>query len=154
MCPRNLALDHPAAAKLLQYATGGCPVNSGKPWTKEMMHKAMARGPHVSALEHNAIKQLKEEIVQKVKNGQCTVVEWDKIKDFPPEQLKISPLTMIPHKSWKYRAILDLSFRLQLKNGGHAPSVNENTTLEAPATAIDQMGHAFSRIIHAFAQAD
>jgi hypothetical protein len=60
---------------------------------------------------------------------------------------------MIPHKSRKYRAILDLSFRLRLKNGGVVPYVNEATTLEAPAAAIDQKGHALSCIIHAFAEA-
>jgi hypothetical protein len=59
---------------------------------------------------------------------------------------------MIPHKSRTHRAILDLSFRLRLKNGGVIPS-NEATTLEAPAAAIDQMGHALSRIIHALAEA-
>ena len=37
MCPKGLALHHPAAAKLLQYATGGCPVNAGAPWTLEML---------------------------------------------------------------------------------------------------------------------
>ena len=36
MCPKGLALHHPAASKLLQYATGGCPVNAGAPWTLEM----------------------------------------------------------------------------------------------------------------------
>lgn len=85
--------------------------------------------------------------------GQCKVVLWDDIKDSLPEQLKVSPLAMIPHKSRKFRAILDLSFRLRLKNGDVVPSVNEGTTLEAPAAAIDQMGHALSRIIHAFAEA-
>jgi hypothetical protein len=35
MCPRSLALHHPAAEKLLQYATGGCPANTGRPWSKE-----------------------------------------------------------------------------------------------------------------------
>ena len=61
---------------------------------------------------------------------------------------------MIPHKSRKYRAILDLSFRLKLNDGTYLASVNEGTTLEAPAGAIDQMGHALSRIIHAFAEAE
>jgi hypothetical protein len=41
MCPSNLALDHPAAEKLLEYATGGCPANTGKPWTKEQMWAAV-----------------------------------------------------------------------------------------------------------------
>jgi hypothetical protein len=58
MCPKGLALHHPAAAKLLQYATGGCPVNSGQPWTTEMIEAAIARGPHVSALVPEAIMQL------------------------------------------------------------------------------------------------
>jgi hypothetical protein len=49
---------------------------------------------------------------------------------------------------------LDLSFRLRLQDGSEVPSVNETTTLEAPAAAIDQMGHALNRIIHAFAEVD
>jgi hypothetical protein len=154
MCPTNLALDHPAAEELLKYATGGCPTNTGQPWTKEMITAAVERGPHVSALEPAAIQQLKAEIEDKVRVGQCKVVLWDEIKENPPEQLKISPLAMIPHKSRGFRAILDLSFRLRLQDGSHIPSVNESTTLEAPAAAIDQMGHALQRIIHAFAETD
>jgi hypothetical protein len=46
MCPKNLALDHPAAPELLKYATGGCPCNTGKPWSKEMISEAVERGPH------------------------------------------------------------------------------------------------------------
>jgi hypothetical protein len=99
MCPTNLALDHPAAEELLKYATGGCPTNTGQPWTKEMITAAVERGPHVSALEPAAIQQLKAEIEDKVQVGQCKVVLWDEIKENPPEQLKISPLAMIPHKS-------------------------------------------------------
>jgi hypothetical protein len=154
MCPRGLALHHPAAAKLLEYATGGCPANTGRNWSKEQIWAAVERGPHVSALNPDAIKQLKGEIADKVKVGQCKVVLWDDIKDDPPPQLKISPLAMIPHKSRQFRAILDLSFKLRLKDGTHLPSVNETTTLEAPAAAIDQMGHALQRIIHAFAETD
>ena len=33
------------------------------------------------------------------------------------------------------------------------PSVNEGTTLEAPAGAIDQLGHLLARVIHEFAEA-
>jgi hypothetical protein len=92
MCPRGLALHHPAAAKLLEYATGGCPANTGKNWSKEQIWAAVERGPHVSALNPDSIKQLKTEIADKVKVGQCRVVLWDDIKDDPPPQLKISPL--------------------------------------------------------------
>jgi hypothetical protein len=106
MCPTNLALDHPAAEELLKYATGGCPTNTGQPWTKEMITAAVERGPHVSALDPAAIQQLKAEIEDKVRVGQCRVLLWDEIKEDPPEQLKISPLAMIPHKSGGFRAIL------------------------------------------------
>ena len=154
MCPQRLALRHPAAAKLLQYATGGCPCKTGKDWSKEEIWEAVERGPHVSALDPKAIEQLKGEIADKVKEGQCKVVLWDDVKHDPPKQMKVSPLAMIPHKSRGFRAILDLSFKLRLKNGGMLPSVNEGTTLEAPAGAIDQLGHSLSRIIHAFAEAE
>ena len=128
MCPQRLALRHPAAAKLLQYATGGCPCKTGKDWSKEEIWEAVERGPHVSALDPKAIEQLKGEIADKVKEGQCKVVLWDDVKHDPPKQMKVSPLAMIPHKSRGFRAILDLSFKLRLKNGGMLPSVNEGTT--------------------------
>ena len=154
MCPSGLALDHPAADLLLQYALEGCPTNTGKPWTVEQMVAAIERGPHQSSLEPAAMEQLSKEVENKVKVGQAKVVLWDDIKDSPPEQLKISPIAMIPHKSRLFRAILDLSFRLRLEDGSKVPSVNEASVKTAPAAAIDQMGHALQRVIHAFAQAD
>ena len=154
MCPRGLALHHPAAGKLLQYATGGCPVNSGKSWTLNMIESAIERGPHASALVPEAAKQLVEEALEKEQKGQCKIVEWEQLKrDGIPTQLKISPIAMIPHKSRKFRAILDLSFAIRLQDGSYVTSVNDGTTLEAPAGAIDQLGHSLKRIIHAFAEA-
>jgi hypothetical protein len=41
MCPSNLALHQPAAATLLKHASGGCPANTGRPWTKEEMQAAI-----------------------------------------------------------------------------------------------------------------
>ena len=60
---------------------------------------------------------------------------------------------MIPHKSKAFRSILDLSFRLRLRSGGILASVNDST-IKAPQGALDQLGHALSRIIHAFAEAE
>ena len=57
MCPRGLALHHPAAKTLLSYATQGCPVHTGQPWKLEWIEEAIRRGPHVSALVPEAIKQ-------------------------------------------------------------------------------------------------
>jgi len=51
-----------------------------------------------------------------------------------------------------FRSILDLSFRLRLRSGGILASVNDST-VKAPQGALDQLGHALSHIIHAFAKA-
>jgi hypothetical protein len=69
MCPSGLALHHPAAATLLEYATGGCPTNTGNPWTNQQMQEAINRGPHVSALDPEAIAQMAEEVADKVRIG-------------------------------------------------------------------------------------
>jgi len=119
-----------------------------------MMEQAIAQGPHVSALNPEAMAQLAAEVAEKEKKGQARVVLWDDIKDNPPPELKISPIAMIPHKSRLFRAILDLSFSIRLNDGSNIPAVNDSSTKTAPQGAIDQMGHSLRRIIHAFAQAD
>ena len=154
MCPANLALDHPAADLLLEYATKGCPTNTGAPWSRQLMQAAIDRGPHVSALIPEAISQLRQEVADKVASGQARVVKWDDIKDNPPKELKISPLAMVPHKSKPYRAILDLSFPVALSDKSVHPSVNAATQKTAPRQAIDQLGHSLHRIIQAFATAE
>ena len=154
MCPAGLALHHPAATLLTSYATLGCPTQTGNPWSITEMKAAILRGPHASALEPEAAQQLWMEVEEKVRKGQARIVSWDDIKHDPPPQLKISPIAMIPHKSRLFRAILDLSFPVKLKDGTIVPSVNDGTTKTAPRGAIDQIGHALQRIIHAFAAAD
>ena len=64
-----------------------------------------------------------------------------------------SPLAMIPHKSCKYRAILDLSYQL-LVAGYLLPSVNKATRDCAPEEAISQIGSVLPRIIEALARVD
>ncbi len=154
MCPAGLALHHPAAEILKSYATLGCPTETGRPWSLDQMQAAITRGPHISTLVPKASEQLHAEVLEKVKNGQARVVLWDDIKDNPPPQLKISPVAMIPHKSRKFRAILDLSFPVKLQDGTVVPSVSDTTTKTAPRGAIDQIGHSLQWIIHVFAPAD
>lgn len=153
MCPQGLALEHPAAATLLKYATQGCPAETGAPWSRSDMEEAIARGPHSSALEPDPMAYLQEEVRQKVLDKQAKLVPWDSIKNNPPRELKISPIAAIPHKSCAFRAIVDLSFGLRLSDGGILAAVNDTTTRTAPKGAIDQLGHSLSRVIHAFAQA-
>jgi hypothetical protein len=154
MVPRGLALSHPAAPLLEAYARLGCPTQTGKNWTIAQIQQAIDRGPHVSALEPEAIRQLHLEVAEKVKAGQARIVSWNAIRHNPPPELKISPVAMIPHKSRTFRAILDLSFPVRLSDGSTVPSVNECTIKTAPRGAIDQIGHSLQRIIHAFATAD
>jgi hypothetical protein len=154
MCPRGLALLHPAAATLQQYAMHGCPTNTGKPWTLEQIQTAMDRGPHVSALVPEAMAALDVEVAEKVANGQARLIRWNDIRHAPPPQLNISPVAMVPHNSRAYRAILDLSFPVHLNPSTTLPSVNSSTTKTAPKAAIDQIGHVLPRIIHAFATAE
>ena len=87
MCPHGLALDHPAAELLSQFAREGCPVNADKPWFMTDMAAAITIGPHVSAMDPAAMQQLQQEMAEKVKKDQCRVILWDDIKHNPPEQL-------------------------------------------------------------------
>ncbi len=142
MCPMGLALKHPAAAMLQEYVTYGCPAKMGKEWTKAEIWEAVKRGPHVSALSVEALEHFKEEARKKVATGQATIVNWDTIKHNPPQQMKVSPIAAIPHKSKAFRSILDLSFSLRLQDGTKLPAVNDSMTKTAPGGAINQLGHA------------
>ena len=139
---------------LREWATFGCPTRTGRNWSKDEIWEAVERGPHRSAMSPDAIEHFAAEIKEKLRTKQARVVAWDDIKDDPPPQLKVSPIAAIPHKSKAYRSILDLSFRLRLKNGGVLAAVNDTMVKSAPKGAIDQLGECRTRVIHAFAEAD
>ena len=155
MCPRMRALDHPAAPLLKEYASQGCPVDVGRNWTAEELEAAVEKGPHSSSLEPDAIEQIQMEAREKVKQGFAKIYTWEWLKEnlHKHPQLKLSPLAMIPHKSWKYRAILDLSYQL-LVAGYLLPLVNDATKDCAPEEAISQIGSVLPRIIEALARVD
>ena len=146
MQPRENALNHPAAPLLQEYATNGCPVNCGDNWSKEQILLLLKRGPHQSANMKSAIQQLRTETKDKVHHGYARVIKWKDIKEDIPPQLKISPVAMIPHKSKKFRCILDLSFNLFHK-GKRLTSVNESTKKMAKPEAMVQLGLSLKRII-------
>lgn len=114
MIPRGKARTHPAGPMLLQYARDGCPVDVGRVWTNDEITAAAHRGPHVSALLPEAIAMMYVEAQAKVDEGFAEIIYLDEIEHLLGSeewrQLKISPLAMVPHKSRKFRAILDLSF--------------------------------------------
>jgi len=123
----------------------------GRDWTIEELDAAVEKGPHISALEPDAIKQIHVEAIEKAQQGFATIHKWKNLRQNLPAALKLSPLAMIPHKSRRYRAILDLSFRLRM-NGYDVPSVNEATKICAPEDAINQIGSVLPRIIEALAE--
>ena len=65
MCLAGLAFDHPAADLLMEYATIGCPTKTGKNWTMTDLEDAIEVGPHVSALDPEAMAQLQAEVYEK-----------------------------------------------------------------------------------------
>jgi hypothetical protein len=154
MCPAGVAVEHPAAAILMNRAQFGCPTKTGKPWTRADINEAIKQGPHQPALSPEAIQHLAEEIKEKIRTNQARVIEWDTIKDNPPPGLKISPIAAIPHKSKAFWSILDLSFQLRLRNGGFLDAVNDITEKMALGGAIDQTEECLTCIIHAFAKAN
>ncbi len=153
MCPTGRALHHPAAKILHEWATLGCPTSMGRDWTKSEMWEAVEWGPHRSAMSPEALEHFAVEIREKLHKNQARLVPWDDVKEDPSRQLKISPIAAIPHKSKAFQSILDLSFRLRLKNGGVLVAMNDTTVKRAPKGAIDQLGECLTRIIHAFAEA-
>ena len=97
MCPAGLALHHPAAEIILNWAELGCPTQTGRPWSISEMEAAIARGLHQSALTLEALEHFAAEVREKVLSKQARVVEWDAIKDNPPTELKISGTKDLAH---------------------------------------------------------
>jgi hypothetical protein len=146
MWPRSIANDHSAANLLHYYSSHGCPVNCGPNWTLEHILAAIKRGPHISAKSKTASQCLHTETQNKIEGGYATIVKWKDIKHDIPTNLKISPVAMIPHKSRKFRCILDLSYQLRHK-GRLLPSVNSATVKIAPQQAMANLGDTLKRIV-------
>ena len=51
----GLALHHPAADHIFQYATKGCPAETGKDWNLEMIQAVIDHGAHTSAMVPDAM---------------------------------------------------------------------------------------------------
>jgi hypothetical protein len=154
MHPMGQVLKHPAAGVLKEWATFGCPTRTGNQWTIEEIWEAVKQGPHQSALTPEAIAHFAEEAAEKARTNQARIVAWDDIKDNPPRELTISPIAAIPHKLKAFCSILDLSFRIKLKNGGVLASVNDTMEKTISKGAIDQIGDCLLQTIHPFAKAD
>ena len=146
MLPRSYALTHPAAPMLKKWALHGCPVDCGPNWPEEHIIAALQKGPHISSTHKEAIIALELETAEKIAGGYARVVKWKDIKGNLPPKLKLSPVAMVPHKSRKFRTILDLSFRLKYQ-GTHLESVNGATNKKAPPESMVQLGLCLHRLV-------
>ena len=68
MCPRNNVLQHPAAKLLLKWATDGCPVDCGQPWSKQAIQAAIDKAAHPSAQSLEAATACRNEALERVKD--------------------------------------------------------------------------------------
>ena len=55
MCLSGLVVHHLSYETLQKYVTGGCPVKTGRNWTKEEIYLAVMMGPHDSVFAEEAI---------------------------------------------------------------------------------------------------
>ena len=150
MWPQPIPFHHKAIPMLNLYAKNGCPVECGTNWSREHIELLLHRGPHRSSTGKDATIQLKVETDEKIKQGYARIVTWGSIKNNIPPTLKLSPVAMIPHKSKKFRCILDLSFNLKHK-GITYPSVNDQTIPKSEAASMVQLGLTLKRIISTMA---
>ena len=99
---------------------------------------------------------MQAEVEAKVKEGFAEIIYLDQVGHLLGteewQQLKIHPIAMIPHKSRKFRAILDLSFELKV-HGMTIPSVNAAITITAPQYSMSNLGSVLPRLIAAVAAA-
>ncbi len=70
MCPQGIDTSHPVGNLLAEWVQLGCPTQTGRPWSKLEMWKAINRGPHRSSLSPKAIAHFKDESKEKVAAGQ------------------------------------------------------------------------------------
>jgi hypothetical protein len=69
MCPTGIATSHPAGGRLAKWAQLGCPTKTGRPWTKDEIWQAVARGPHQSSRLQDALAHFAKESAAKVTAG-------------------------------------------------------------------------------------
>ena len=154
MYPGPLAQKHPAGSLLKEFGTTGCPVAIGDNWTLAQLDAAVAYGAHPSAENKQAAEALATETLEKVEQGQATLVKWSTLRKAIQKgykrHTKISPIAAIPHKSRLFRMILDLSSKGQRRKTNPTPSVNELTDeTAAPMESMSQLGQSLGRIIYA-----
>jgi hypothetical protein len=154
MQPQPLAAGHPFFPTLHEWGSEGVPVDCGPDWAWETVLAAVARGPHISAMDPENMSTVHEDIQYQVDAGFCKIVLWEDLKKLKPRNLKISPIAVVPQKDRRGRIILDLSFPVYPERTKANPrpdpiqkGVNETTVKLAPQDPVKEIGNVFRRVV-------
>jgi len=134
------AIGHPASHLLSHYKHKGVPATmQTRPWSKGQKLAALARGPHKSAAEH--VPFLREEFRDMIKKGHWVLLPAEDVID--AEELRLSPLGVVPQRERRPRTISDYSYF----------GVNDETLNLAPPEAM-QFGKALPRVLQTIHEAN
>lgn len=131
-------LPHVANTLLSQLRSIGVPVEfSTPPWSDSRRQRTATRGSHPSTRPYLGF--LEQDMADMVRKGFWIVLPFDKvIQRADIQDLRISPMGVVPQRERRPRAIVDYSFS----------GVNDETVKLAPNEAM-QFGRAFDRVLHA-----
>jgi hypothetical protein len=155
MQPQDGAKGHPFYHSLQKWGSEGVLVDCGPDWEQAVIEQALFRGPHSSALDPENAETVREDIQYQVDAGFSQIFTWEEVKKIRPNQLKVSPMAVVPQKHRRGRIILDLSFPVYPvgSKGCNKPepiqvSVNETTKRLAPEAPVKEIGNVFRRLLH------
>ena len=126
-------IKHPAAPYLDRLRPIGAPVlQATKPWSRDDISTALARGSHQSALGH--LEFLRDEMADMVEQGYWTVLPYSSVLNL--SHLRLSPLGVVPQRDRRPRIIVDYTFW----------GINDETVPLAPVDTM-QFGRALERVL-------
>ena len=135
-----LRTSHPAGEYLDRLRPIGAPVlQTTKPWDRESISIALARGSHQSALSH--LEFLRDEMADMIEQGYWVILPYSNVLHLP--HLRLSPLGVVPQRDRRPRIIVDYTFW----------GINDDTVPLAPSESM-QFGRALERILHKIRRAN
>ena len=131
---------HPAGEYLDRLRPIGAPVlQKTRPWNREAISIALARGSHKSALSH--LEFLRDEMADMIEQGYWVILPYSNVLHLP--HLRLSPLGVVPQRDRRPRIIVDYTFW----------GINDDTVPLAPSESM-QFGRALERVLHKIRRAN
>ena len=157
----------PAAdyGKLMEYSTRGVRAECGEPWPEEVIQRALAAGPHVSASRPDGAALIWEDIQYQVDAGFVKVVSEEELfAQGTPKELKVSRVAVVPQQNRRDRIILNLSAEVAPAEADRSrrgrkrqrphPSVNETTVAAEDQAAVQKLGQAIPALLRFMFETD